>query len=157
MATSVSLRHLAEHPELLPRLQVWFESEWPSWYGLAGRGDAEQDLQAYSNRGSVPVGLVALRGSELCGIAALKREAFSSHPQLLPWVGAALVEPSLRGQGIGRQLIEGLEAEARVLGYRKVYCATGTATSLLERCHWQLIERVAHEGQQVSVYERALQ
>jgi len=156
MAASVTLCHLAEHPELLSRLQVWFESEWPSWYGMAGRGNAEQDLQSYSNRGTVPVGLVALRGSRLCGVAALKSEAFPSHPQLSPWVGAALVEPSLRRQGIGRRILEGLESEARILGYRKVYCATGTATSLLERCDWQLIERVEHEGQQVSVYERSL-
>jgi GNAT superfamily N-acetyltransferase len=156
MDTSITVSHLAEHPEALRTLQAWFEAEWPAYYGSGGRGDARQDLLSYSNRGGVPVGLVAFRGGELCGIAALKSESFPSHPHLSPWAGAALVRPALRRQGIGRKLIQGLEAEAKALGYHRVYCATGSATSLLERCAWQLIERVEHEGQHLCVYEKAL-
>lgn len=156
MVDSVTLSRLADHAELLPILEAWFASEWPSWYGLGGRGNAKKDLLSYSNRGCLPVGLVALRGNELCGIAALKSEPFPSHPHLSPWVGAALVDPSLRRQGIGAKLIQGLESEAKVLGYRRAYCATGSAASLLERCNWRLIERVQHEGEQLSVYEKAL-
>jgi GNAT superfamily N-acetyltransferase len=111
---------------------------------------------AYTNRGSVPVGLVAFQQGEPCGFAALKREAFPSHPHLLPWAGAAYVKPSMRRQGIGRSLLLALEQEARALGHSRIYCATGTSASLLERCGWHLLERVQHEGQGVGVYEKAL-
>ena len=154
--SAATTRRLAERPELLPKLQVWFESEWPSYYGPGQRGNAESDLLAYSNQGSLPVGVVALLNGVACGFAALKKEPFPSHPHLLPWVGAAVVDPSLRGQGIGRELLLALEAEARALQYTRIYCATATAVSLLDRCGWQLLERVVHEGQQVCVYEKAL-
>jgi GNAT superfamily N-acetyltransferase len=156
MTAPVSIRYLAEHPESLSTLQAWFESEWPSYYSSGGRGNARQDLLSYSNRGCVPVGLIAIRGSELCGIAALKNEPFPSQPHLSPWVGAALVKPSMRRQGIGRLLIQGLESEAKALGQQKIYCATATSATLLERCAWQLIERIQHEGQHVCVYEKTL-
>lgn len=154
--SSVVISHLAEEQHLLPTLQAWFESEWPAYYGVGGSGNAKRDLLAYANRGSVPVGLVAFWQGEPCGFAALKREAFPSHPYLLPWAGAAYVKPSMRRQGIGRCLLLALEPEAHTLGYSRIYCATGTSASLLERCGWQLLEHVQHEGQQVGVYEKAL-
>ena len=154
--STVTINHLAEERHLLPMLQAWFEAEWPAYYGVGGSGNVERDLLAYANCGSVPVGLVAFRQGEPCGFAALKREAFPSHPHLLPWAGAAYVKPSMRGQGIGRSLLLALEQEARTLGHSRIYCATGTSASLLERCGWQLLQHVQHEGQRVGVYARAL-
>jgi GNAT superfamily N-acetyltransferase len=145
---TVAINHLAGERHLLPTLQAWFEAEWPAYYGVAGSGDAKRDLLAYANCGSVPVGLVAFWRGE--------REAFPSHPHLLPWAGAAYVMPSMRRQGIGRSLLLALEREARTLGYSHIYCATGTSASLLERCGWQLLEHVQHDGQGVGVYEKAL-
>jgi hypothetical protein len=98
---TVTINHLAEEQHLLPTLQAWFESEWPAYYGVGGIGNAQRDLLAYANRGSVPVGLVAFRQGEPCRFAALKREAFPSHPHLLPWAGAAYVKPSMRRQVSG--------------------------------------------------------
>lgn len=63
----------------MPVLKAWFESEWPDHYGLSGRGHAERDLLAYANRGSLPVGLVALRDGEPCGFVAIKSESFPTH------------------------------------------------------------------------------
>src|SRR5882672_6806706 len=94
--SGIVIKHLAEQRHVLPKLRAWFESEWPAYYGAGGHGNAEQDLLAYANSGSVPFGLVAFRQDKPCGFVALKREAFPSHPHLFPWAGAAYVEPSLR-------------------------------------------------------------
>lgn len=150
------IQPLASHRHLIPRLAAWFEAEWPAYYGPGGRGDASQDLRAYANSGSVPFGLVAFLDGVPCGFAALKREAFPSHPQLSPWAGAAVVEPSLRRCGIGRALLLALEPEARALGFSRIYCATATSASLLQRCGWSLLAQVRHEGQHMDVYEKAL-
>ena len=156
MTGIVKVEHLAIHPKALPQLKDWFEAEWPSYYGAEGPGDAQRDLQSFANRDSLPVGVVAFQDGVLCGIAALKADSIASHRHLSPWAAAGLVKPSERGKGIGAQLIGALEQEARNLGFRDIYCGTSTANSLLERCDWQLIEHIIHEGQRLGVYRKAL-
>lgn len=156
MAIELTVERLAAHPESLPVLAEWFRSEWPSWYGPGGPGNAEQDLLAYSNEGSLPVGVVAFRNGALCGVAALKAHSIPSHAHLAPWAAAGFVMPSLRGQGIGAILLSALEIEAMALGYSRIYCGTGTAASLLQRSKWRFMETVQHEGQGIGIYEKAL-
>ncbi|MEP7084852.1 MAG: GNAT family N-acetyltransferase, partial [Betaproteobacteria bacterium] len=74
MPSSIIVEPLALHPEALPTLVRWYEAEWPAWY-RSGRGDARRDLESYSNQGSLPVGVVALRAGTVCGVAALKAES----------------------------------------------------------------------------------
>lgn len=49
-----------------------------------------------------------------------------------------------------------LKPQARALGYSRIYCATGTSESLLERCGWELLERVHYQGQDLGVYAKSL-
>ena len=156
MIEDLSIEPLALHPQAIPLLQEWFEAEWPSYYGAGGRGSALHDLQSYANQGRLPVGVVALRGGSVCGVAALKAESIASRAHLSPWAAAGLVHPSMRGQGIGRLLLGALEEQARQLGFVRVYCGTSTAQSLLQRCGWQLIESIIHEGENLGVYSKAL-
>ncbi|NRF71789.1 GNAT family N-acetyltransferase [Aquincola sp. S2] len=156
MSGRITIEPLAQRPDLLATIEAWFESEWPGYYGPGGPGDARHDLQSYSRHHGLPLGLVAALDGHPCGFAALKREAFPSHPQCTPWAGAAYVQPALRRQGIGRALLLALEAPARALGHERLYCATATSDSLLLRCGWGLIERVLHEGQDIGVYDKAL-
>lgn len=151
-----SIERLAHHPDLLPLLAVWFQSEWPAYYGPSGPADAETDLRAYSNGSAVPIGLVAFRDNEVCGVAALKAQSIASRPNLGPWAGAGFVPPQHRRQGIGGELLRGVESVAKELGFLRVYCATNTSASLLERNKWHLLERTTHEGELVAIYEKAL-
>lgn len=153
---SLCIEPLAAHPEVLPALQRWFEAEWPLHYGAGGPGNAQRDLQAFANRGSLPVAVVAFHEGKPCGVAALKAESIASHRHLSPWAAAGLVQPHARGQGIGARLLAALEQEARNLGFPHIHCGTSTAESLLRRCGWQLIEHIAHEGQRLGVYRKAL-
>jgi GNAT superfamily N-acetyltransferase len=152
----VTIEPLASRQDLLLTVQGWFESEWPQYYGRGGRASAEADLLAYSRTGALPLGLVAFSAGDACGFAALKSEPFPSHPHLGPWAGAAVVVPALRRRGIGRALLGGLEKEARAMGHNRIYCATGTSASLLLRCEWHLLDCVAHEGEKIEIYEKAL-
>jgi len=152
---NVSVELLALHPGALPTLVAWYEGEWPLWYG-SGRGDATRDLQAFSNQGCLPVGIVALRDGVVCGAAALKAESIESHKHLSPWAAAGFVDPALRGQGIGLRLLHALEAQARTLDFRRIYCGTSSAGNLLRRANWQQVERITHEGKELSIYEKAL-
>jgi GNAT superfamily N-acetyltransferase len=155
MHTQFTVELLALHPEALPTLVSWYEAEWPLWYG-SGRGDAKRDLQAFSNQGSLPIGVVARRDGIVCGAAALKTESIASHKHLSPWAAAGFVHPALRGQGIGLQLLYALEVQAQVLNFRRIYCGTSNAGTLLQRANWRHMERITHEGKALSIYEKAL-
>jgi GNAT superfamily N-acetyltransferase len=156
VAGSVSFEPLAEHRELLPILQQWFEAEWPSYYCADGPGDAQRDLIAFANRGSLPVGILAFRNGSVCGIAALKAESIATHKHLSPWAAAGFVVLSERGQRVGTGLIAALEQEARTLGFRHIYCATSTAESLLRSSGWQFLERIVHDNEPLGIYRKAL-
>lgn len=156
MTTDLRIDPLALHPEVLPELQRWFELEWPSYYEAGGRGSAQQDLQAYANLDGLPYGVAAFRGGSLCGVAALKAESIASHAHLSPWAAAGLVRRDLRGQGIGEQLVLALERRAESMGFDRIYCGTSTAERLLRRIGWRLLERVEHDGELLSIYEKAL-
>lgn len=154
--SSVRIEALAHHPEALPTLAAWFEAEWPGWY-CSGRGDAAADLQGFARLDGLPLGLIALdEQGRLLGIAALKAESIASHSHLSPWAAAGCVDPARRGQGIGLQLLRGLEARAAAQGFEHLYCATGSADSLLRRAGWQAIEHIAHEGQALTIYRKPL-
>ena len=151
----ITVEPLALHPEALPALVSWYEAQWPEWY-RSGRGDARRDLRSYSNQGSLPLGVVALKGGVVCGVAALRTESIESHRHLSPWAAGGCVDPALRRQGIGLLLLGALEGSARSLGFQRIYCGTSTAASLLRRAHWQLIEQIVDEGKVLSIYEKAL-
>ena len=142
MSEAVVVESLALHPEALPELCRLFEAEWPSWYGLGGRGSATEDLSAFCTAAGLPFGVVALLGGEVCAVAALKAESIPTHRHLSPWAAAGLVKPSLRGRGIGSLLLAGLEEHARSQGYAAIHCATATSESLLQRRGYRLLERI---------------
>ncbi|MCK9262483.1 MAG: GNAT family N-acetyltransferase [Deltaproteobacteria bacterium] len=152
----VRIELLADHKEAIPLLRQWFETEWPSFYGSLGPGDALYDLQSFDRKDSLPIGVVALCDERVCGFAALKAESIASHRHLCPWAVAGLVEPSMRGKGIGSKLLNALEEHARRLGFHQIFCATGTAESLLLRGGWQLLERTVHEGNELGIYRKNL-
>lgn len=156
MATKLRIEQLANHPEVFPILKEWFETEWESYYGPAGPGDAPSDLVAYAHREELPLGVIAFYENELCGVAALKSESIPTHSHLSPWAAAGLVSPLYRQRGIGTALVRALEDTARSLGYSRMYCGTSTANRILERQNWQFIEQVKYNGEEVSIYEKLL-
>lgn len=156
MNHDVHFAPLAEHPELLPELERLFLAEWADYYGESGPGNARADLVEYSRTGGLPTGIVALIGSTPCGMAALKAQFIETHAQYTTWIGAGVVSPRFRRQGIGTKLVQALEDLARDRGYPKIFSATHTANRLLERLDWNLLEIVIHQGKPLSIYEKAL-
>lgn len=156
MRTDVQIQHLASRRDLLPQLAQWFCAEWPDWYGAGGPGDIMRDLAQFSaSAGRLPVGIVASLRGEPVGAAVLKAESIPTHAHLSPWAAAGYVLPGLRGQGIGAVLLVALVREAARLGYPRVYCATGSAVSLLQRNGWSVKEELQHAGQALSLLEKA--
>lgn len=152
----VQIALLADHPEAISIFKAHFESEWEGWYGPNGPGDAETDLRCYSNRDRLPIAVVAFLAGEPIGLAALKPESIDTHKHLSPWAAAGWVLPELRGKGIGGRLLHALQDLAHELGYKEIYCGTGTANSLLERNGWEPLEKVSYHGEEVCIYRKGI-
>lgn len=138
------MERLADHPQALDTLKLWFQQEWAPYYGPAGPGNARQDLEDCCNLNELPIGLQAIREQRGCGTAALKLESVTTHRHMQPWLAALLVDPQSRGSGVARRLIAAVEDLALVLGYPFVYVGTGTGSgtpenALLER-GWERVD-----------------
>ncbi len=150
------IAYLADHPELLPRLQRWIEAEWPAWYGPGGPGDAAEDLRAYCGREGLPVGLVAFVREELVGMMALKPKSIASRPELGPWAVAGFVRADVRRRGVGAELLRAIEGIARGQGFGRIYAATATAATLLERGGWRYLEHADAYDTRVALFDKVL-
>lgn len=153
---NLRIEYLADHPQAVPLVRRWFETQWADYYGPGGPGNAEQDLLRYSSREALPIGVVGLLDARVCGIAALRRDSIDTHRHLSPWVAALMVSPEFRCRGIGTSLVRAAAQIARELGFPAVYCATSTANGLLEREGWSLLGRASFEVQAGSIYSKAL-
>jgi GNAT superfamily N-acetyltransferase len=155
MTGSLTIASLADHKDWLPTLARWLENEWPDWYGPDGPGNAMDVLEEAAHRDRLPVAVIALRGGVPCGISMLRRtDAAAARTGYGPWVGGGLVPAELRGQGIGARLLAAMEGEARRLGFATIYSTRG-AQRLLERCGWESVGTITHEGAPLSIYRKA--
>jgi GNAT superfamily N-acetyltransferase len=131
---------LADHIDALPALARWYRDEWEPYYGVEGPGDALADLQSRCNRDALPIGLVALEGDQVRGVAALDVDVATD---LTPSVVGLLVAVEYRGQGVATQLLESAKSMGRRLGYGHVYISTTTLGEHLLKNGWQGTD--AHE------------
>jgi len=155
VALELSFSLLAQQVQSHPVVAEWLRSEWPSWYGPGGGGNADEDVRRYSQVNQLPLGLLAFTQGAPCAFGALKQDSVPGFEHAAPWLSAGYVIPSLRGQGVGLSLVHAMEAEARRLGYVGVFCATSTAQSLMARAGWSHAGVSFLGGKQVAIYQRA--
>lgn len=156
----VKLELLADHPEALPVLKELFESEWETYYGANGPGDAVADLIESSNRSELPIGLVAIVDSKICGTAALKMSSVTTYPDYFPWLAGLLVDPDYRRQGIGGQLIAAIEDLAKQQGFNEIYVGTGEKSGVsdaaLSKRKWYQIDKGDYFVSEVKIFKKSL-
>jgi GNAT superfamily N-acetyltransferase len=56
------------------------------------------------------------------------------------WLADVIVDPDLRGQGIGKLLVGGVVADVEPLGLRRTLLATADAHGLYEQFGWQPVD-----------------
>ena len=150
-ATGVEIVPLADHPEMIQQIAGWFRLESPE---LSTNYDPVKRLTQFSNRGEIPLSLVALDHGEPIGTVSLLAESVRSHRHLSPWVAGLYVVPKRRHQGVATAMIAAAIREARLMRISRVYIGVSTARDFYERSGWVYEGEGFAEEDQVMIFRR---
>jgi predicted N-acetyltransferase YhbS len=149
------IAYLADHPEVIPTLAEWFQSEWSEYYAQRTLADIAQDFQADLNRNELPIRLVAFLDGELVGTIVLRESISETHPEYRPGLGGLYVAKAQRGSGIGTELVRAGMSLAQRMGYQAIYATTNAARGIVEHLQWEQIGSELHNGEQIALYRYA--
>ncbi len=152
----IRIEHLMDWKQCIPTVAAWQQEEFGY---LNPTGTAEQRagrLSAASDRGRLPISLVALAEdrNDLVGSANLVATTLT-HKNLSPWLSSVVVPPQFRGNGIASKLGLAAVAEASRLGFDTIYLFTPHNESLYARLGWTTFDRVEINGVGVCVMSRS--
>ncbi|MNY39730.1 N-acetylglutamate synthase [compost metagenome] len=75
------------------------------------------------------------------GGAALARADLTHRPDLGPWLACVFITPEARGKGLAERLIEGICAQAKANGEKRIYLHTQDQSAYYARRGWVVQER----------------
>lgn len=149
---------LADVPHLVDAVG---DMRWREWGDEAGREDLSfwvRVTRQEAGREELPVTFIAVdpEGNAL-GAVGLGEYDIPERRDRSPWVLGMIVVPEQRGRGVGRHLLEALEAFADGRGYRTIWVATGPrAVGFYERCGWRSTEQLTTTEGETTVLAREL-
>jgi RimJ/RimL family protein N-acetyltransferase len=149
----ITIGFLADYPDTIPSLAMWFRGQWPDYYANWSQAEMEQDFLEDASHDRLPCRLVAFEENELAGTIVLREQGTETFPEFQPELGGLYVVESHRGHGVGTQLIRAGMKLALDHGYDTVNATTVAAAGILERLGWQFIKTVVHSDGQLSLYQ----
>lgn len=121
MNTMPNIKLLTECSQHIPQLaKLHYEEIGRHWVPDANAERAEQRLMAHMNRDKMPLTLVALQDKQPIGMVSL-RENDGIRSDLVPWLGGLVVDPSFRGNQIGKILVDAVKKQAKLFNYQELY------------------------------------
>jgi GNAT superfamily N-acetyltransferase len=135
-------------PFLIDAIAEWYKKEW----GLDRKSTVHllDDFQVVAILKDHPVGTAGLYHEVSLLIQHPEYSAFH------PWLGMLYVVPGKRKLGIGTQLCNSIENEARRCGYESIYLYTFTAEDMYRKLGWGEIKRLSYKGQNTVIMSKNL-
>ena len=109
---SLVISYLDDHPEYLPQLAGWAFEAWGRYNPSSSVERAQDKLKTHLNKISLPLTYIAFKNDFPVGMCSLRMND-GIRPDLAPWLGSLYVEPDMRGQRIGAELIRVTTEKAR--------------------------------------------
>lgn len=136
--------YLGNWQQFIPELAGLLYAEWSDLY--QGIGMTEDGLQAVLRERTatdrLPLTLVVVRDGEILGVGSLKLAEPDTKPGLSPWIGGLYIKSQYRGQGLGRMLVQALEAKASELGVERLYLSADSAVNFYASMGWSVLEHL---------------
>jgi predicted N-acetyltransferase YhbS len=152
----LEIEYLADHPDLVPLLAEWFYSEWGGRSPDDTLTTFEKRLLGRMHRDKAPLTLIAFKGEEPVGTAALKIQEMETHPQYQYWLGSVYVEENWRRMGIGSALVDAVIAKAEAFGIEVLYLYTRGRENFYTQLGWKKIERSYYRGRNVTIMKQQI-
>ena len=146
----IDFASLAEHPEQKDLVARWLWSFW----GAPGNFGFYHSMTEHCSNTDFPFVYVAFAGGRPVGTVALLRADLFSRQDLYPWMADLYVPPEHRGKGIGSALQDYVLAEAKRLGFDRIYLYT-PLNGYYERKGWEFVcEEMDRDCQIVRIYKK---
>ncbi len=115
----ITLRYLAERPDLAPEVAQWLYREWGHRY--PGR-TPEMAVDLFLRRANIsrlPCAWLALHEGRPVATASLVETEVPTD-EIGPWVASVYVDDAFRGQGLAQRLMAAIEAAAPYFGAKRL-------------------------------------
>lgn len=134
------------------RLPNYSREDWAGFYSYSSHSNYEK----WAGEGQELV-FLAKRGEDLVGtIALVDFDELDEFQHLRPWVAAFLVNPQVRGQGIGTQILKLLEDRARILGIDVLHLWTEDQGAFYRKRGYQLLASSKFGNLDIEVMHKAI-
>ncbi len=141
--------NIRNNPELLEEAADYFSSKW----GIERQIYHDSMSDSISTDNPYPRWYLMISGDEIIGSFGLIENDFMVRKDLKPWLCALYVEENFRGRALGSLLIEHGRAEAKSLGFSKIYLCTDHI-GYYEKYGWEYMGDFESEfGGDTRVYE----
>ena len=131
---------LARHMQYSNTFASWIHRQFHYEYAGQPLPDWQREFAEGQDNGDWKC-LIALDHDELLGGAALARADLTHRPDLGPWLACVFISPEARGNGLAERLIEGICAQAKANGEKRIYLHTQDQSAYYARRGWVVLER----------------
>ena len=136
-----AIKLLRQNPELSECAAEWFSQKW----NVPLEAYRESIRSCIENEKAIPQWYVVTdRKQRVIAGAGVIENDFHDRKDLSPNVCALFVEPSCRGRGIARKLLNFIRQDMARMGIERLYLVTDH-TAFYEKCGWEFFTTVHDE------------
>lgn len=160
----ISLIPISESPQDAPQVLSWALDLWGDHFPNYSRQDwvdfysnsAQSDYESWAGNGQ-ELAYIAKRGDELVGtIGLVDFDELEEFRHLKPWVAAFIVNPDLRGEGVGTQILTLLEEKAKSLRIRVLHLWTEDQSAFYSKHGYRILTSAKLGSLDIDVMQKEL-
>jgi predicted N-acetyltransferase YhbS len=151
----IIIDYLKNHPQHIPQLAViWHEVLGKIWVPDVHLSSVEAKLLSHLSDDKLSITFIALDGDKAVGMCSL-RDNDGIRPDLTPWLGSLVVDPTYQKKGIGKKLLNVAKAKARELGFKKLhlFAFDPNIPDYYSQLGWSTIGMNKFKGHEVTIME----
>ncbi|MCF6137762.1 GNAT family N-acetyltransferase [Pseudalkalibacillus berkeleyi] len=111
-----------ENPEYKEKAIKYFQNKWANENSVKVYEDSISN--SINTDSPLPIWYLMIDSGKIIGCVGLITNDFISRMDLMPWVCALYIEESSRGKSLGIELLLRAQADAKKIGYNKIYLCT---------------------------------
>lgn len=138
----IRIETLAENQTLIPIVANSWIREFNYLHPTRTKAQVLEKLQQHINTNKLPICYVLFKENKFIGTASLRPLDISSYTHVSPWLGAVIIEPEFRNQGLGTYFVQEVMDRAKRLHKDIWYLWTPDRETFYAKMGWKKIDEV---------------